>query len=358
MPTINDIAAAVSLSRQTVSQILRNPDNPAYPAKTRSRVLTEARRIHYVPNILARGLAQGKTHLLSLILPFNIPELMDTAQQAARQAGYGLMMQFTPRPEAGMERAELLAALERRVDGILWMPCSAGVLRDNPDIVAQLGRMPTPVVFLESTAPGAPSAAMVRPDYAGGGKLVVRHLLDQGYRRVVYVCPYVERFDRLRIRDFRRSAADAGIACEVVKIGPDEKAHAAVAACLASGERPVAFYCMGDVLALDVIEAARAAGFSMPRDVGVVTLGDLMLFGRTRFGDLIRPGLTAVPQPFGPMAREGVRLLTDPEAYRMASSRGGPPVPVGLVARQSTARRPARVRLGSGGVCPKIRQQD
>ena len=65
MSTIKDVARLAGVSTSTVSRTLSG--RIFVEEETRRRVLQAVEQLGYQPNILARGLKQGKTYTLSLI---------------------------------------------------------------------------------------------------------------------------------------------------------------------------------------------------------------------------------------------------------------------------------------------------
>ncbi|MBN1437280.1 MAG: LacI family DNA-binding transcriptional regulator [Sedimentisphaerales bacterium] len=336
MATLKDIAEALNLSRQTVSQILRNPSHNSYSAETRKKVLNVAKELNYVPNILARGLAQGKTHVLSMVVPWNTPELMDTAQRSAKQFGYGMMVQFTPTPDVESEVKELMIAAERRVDGIIWMPV---VTEPNPTrskVLAQIQGMGLRIVLLETWAPELAEADTVRFDYSSGARQAVEHLKGQGYELVVAVSHTKHDPHDDRDESFLQACRDCGVEGRLVCAEPMQCTPDVIVPILDDARCPVAFYCDTDLFALDVLMIVKGQGKILPEDVGVVAVGDLMIGNRYRTGELAHPKLTAVPRPFGAMAERAIDLLV------RKKSDDGPQhvtIPMSLTERDSTRRR-------------------
>ena len=73
---LKDIAGDLGVSLVTVSKVLRN--KPDVGASTRKRVLKRARELNYRPNMLARGLALGKSYTIGLIVPDLDPNHLET----------------------------------------------------------------------------------------------------------------------------------------------------------------------------------------------------------------------------------------------------------------------------------------
>lgn len=65
--TIEDIARELGLNKSTVSRAISGKGRVS--KETRERVLALVQRQNYTPNVMAKGLAKGKTYNLGLILP-------------------------------------------------------------------------------------------------------------------------------------------------------------------------------------------------------------------------------------------------------------------------------------------------
>src|SRR5215213_9613912 len=72
-PTLEEIAKQAGVSRSTVSRVMNN--HPNVDQDTREHVLSVAERMNYHPNIAARGLAAGRTHILGLVIPTGVSAL-------------------------------------------------------------------------------------------------------------------------------------------------------------------------------------------------------------------------------------------------------------------------------------------
>ena len=64
---MKDIARDLGVSVVTISKVLR--DHPDIGEETRARVMARIRELDYRPNLLARNLASGRTHLVGLVVP-------------------------------------------------------------------------------------------------------------------------------------------------------------------------------------------------------------------------------------------------------------------------------------------------
>jgi DNA-binding LacI/PurR family transcriptional regulator len=92
--TINDVAAAAGVSRQTVTRAVN--DMPGINAATRERVLAAARELHYRPSRFGRGLVKPLTRTLGLLIddltnPY-YAELASAVLGLAADAGWNVIL--------------------------------------------------------------------------------------------------------------------------------------------------------------------------------------------------------------------------------------------------------------------------
>lgn len=121
--TIEDVAAAAGVSRQTVSRAM-NAMTGISPA-TRDRVLEVARDLRYRPSRFGRGLAKPDHRMLGLVLnditnPY-YPALASAVTGAANRVGWNVLLADTSHSE---DREAFLADLASQVDGVvgyLWL---------------------------------------------------------------------------------------------------------------------------------------------------------------------------------------------------------------------------------------------
>src|SRR6185437_10695628 len=95
--TISDVARRARVTTATVSNVLTQ--RVPVSEKTRTRVLQAIEELGYQPNLVARGLAQGKTQTLALIVPtLSNPffaEVVEEVEHVADQHDYQLLLSMT-----------------------------------------------------------------------------------------------------------------------------------------------------------------------------------------------------------------------------------------------------------------------
>jgi DNA-binding LacI/PurR family transcriptional regulator len=336
--TIADVAAYAGVGAGTVSRVLNN--SPRVSEATRARVMAAIDVLDYRPSPLAQGLSRGRCQTLGAVVPFfthaSAVERLRGVVAGLDGSRYDLVLFNVESP---VHRDEHLASLTRRdrADGLLVVSL--------PPPARDLERLATagvPVVLLDARGDGVPA---VVTDDVEGGRIATRHLLALGHERIAFIGddpanPFGFTSSGEREQGYRESLAEVGLTPgpEDVCHGPHvrEVARRRAAELLARADRPTAVFAASDTQALGVLEAARAAGLSVPEDLSVVGFDDIEVSSYA--------GLTTVRQPLFESGRTAVALLLE-----ALVSEDPPPADVhelglDLVVRATTARPPARFR--------------
>jgi LacI family transcriptional regulator len=333
--TIADVAARAGVGAGTVSRVLN--ESPRVSAATRARVLAAIEALDYRPNPLAQGLSRGRCQTLGAVVPFfthaSAVERLRGVVSGLDGSRYDLVLFNVESP---VHRDEHLASLTRRdrADGLLVVSLPA-----PPAEIDRLLRAGMPIVALDTRAPGVPA---VVTDDVEGGRIATRHLLSLGHERIAFIGdaldnPFGFTSSPDRERGYRQSLVEAGLPVvgDLVRHGPHVRADARdlTDQLLALRSRPTAVFAASDTQALGVLEAARAAGLDVPRDLSVVGFDDVEVSSYA--------GLTTVRQPLFESGRLAVELL-------LAAVAGDHPPPpdvneldLELVVRSTTAPPPA-----------------
>jgi DNA-binding LacI/PurR family transcriptional regulator len=264
---------------------------------------------------------------------------MDGIERRAEELGFGVLVQFTPSPDAAMELRSLRTALEHQVDGIIWLP--GNLVQENVDcasVMESLHRMRKPVVLLESAVAQLPTAPVVDFDYPSAFREALVHLTTQGYRRVDFLhIAGVASAQSIRGQQFIAQAQALKIPSEIVALADPKNLKAELLRRQAQKE-PQALLFENDWLGIQTLQAARDLQVAVPREIGLCVIGDLLLGNELRIGELPSPGLTAIRRPFGDMARRAVELLVA-AINRVPVNVKEPLLPMSFIPRQSTFRK-------------------
>ncbi len=303
--SIEDVAKKAQVSISTVSRVVnrRNVVNE----KTRQRVERAILELGYEPNVFARGLMLRKSHILGLILPDLhgefYSEIIRGANTKARELGYHLMISSVTSEEDG---TSVLAAVGNHglVDGVAMM-----VSEMKMQAPEQLARLKMPVVILDGDVPDLKHDSVVI-DQRQGATAMMRHLVEScACQRIVFVGGLetnLDTIERLRacsdvLNSHDRSLLPTDIHhldysyATAYELGTQSVRDWAADRCCV--------FAANDEMAAGIIDAALAAGLSVPQQLGVVGFDD------TRIAQMTRPRLTTVRVPMSSMGAAAVELL-------------------------------------------------
>lgn len=279
MPTrLKDIANALDVSIVTVSKVLRGKTDVS--AETRDRVLRKVEELNYKPNMIARGLASGRSLTVGLIVPDIadpfFAELARSLGAHLRRSQYQLLLASADE-SAAVEQHEIENLLQRGVDALLIASCQT----DAAGLEAALQHS-TPCVLLDRALSGS-AANFVGTDDVLAGRLATEHLLSLRRTRIAHVGSEGTSTATDRRRGYREALASRGIvadpaltvACDLHSGRPDLLGYNAMRQLLERPEHPDAVFCYSDLLAVGAIRAAREMGRRVPEDIAVIGCGNL-----------------------------------------------------------------------------------
>ncbi len=302
-----DVAEAAGVSRAAVSRTF-TPGASVSPA-TRAKVLAAAERLGYHVNHLARGLTRAESGIVALIVaeldtPFR-SRLVAALTGRLQAAGKVAMIINTDASDASVERA-LRQAIAYRTD-------AAVVLSGMPDpALADLCLRNGLRLMLINREEQRAGAMRVRLNDAEAGGAAFEVLMGAGCTRPALATSEAATVSlRAREEGFLSAARSAGapVLREAIGVTAYESGLALGAALFARRDRPDGVFCVTDLLACGVMDAARQRfGLRVPEDVSVIGFDDIAQAG----WDAYR--LTTFAQPVGAIAAAGVDWLTAGDA--------------------------------------------
>jgi DNA-binding LacI/PurR family transcriptional regulator len=359
MTTLKDIAAAVGVSRTTVSNAYNRPDKLS-PA-VRARVLAAARELGYPgPDPVARSLRTGRVGALGIVVAealafaFDDPAavlLLRGVAETGQLADVSLSLLPAPPERPASATAVARAVTRAVVDGFLIYHLPDG----HSSIPAVLGRQ-LPTVVVDGPDLHLQGVPFVGVDDRGGARQAAQHLLDLGHRRIgvlvdriaadAYRGPVDQqrrgapgfRAAHLRLAGYADALQAAGLAWGSIPIqecGVPNHAngHAGAAVLLEREPGLTAILATTDLLAQGAIQAARERALPVPGALSVAGFDDLP--------GAASSGLTTVHQPLGGKGRIAARLLLQALGGATVTP-GRVELPTQLVVRGSTAPPPTR----------------
>ncbi|MFC7550908.1 LacI family DNA-binding transcriptional regulator [Plantactinospora sp. GCM10030261] len=320
--SIRDVAAAAGVSVTTVSHVLNRKDGTRVSPETRERVESAARRLGYAANGLARGLRLRRSHTLGLLSDQiattpHAGRIILGAQEAASARGWVLML-LTTGGDPEVERREIQALAQHRVDGVLYATMYHQVVRVPDEL------RPMPVVLLDASSTDTTLPSVV-PDERDGGRVATAELLDAGHHRIGFVTNVDDiPATRGRLLGYQEALRSAELTPDPRYVIAEESdtngGYRAARALLDRTDRPTALFCFNDRMAMGAYRAAAELGLRIPDDLSVVGFDNQELIAEG-----LHPGLTTVALPHYEMGAWAVEtmvtLLDAPSGPRRPAAR-------------------------------------
>jgi LacI family transcriptional regulator len=338
LPNIYDVAREARVSIFTVSSVVNKKRRIG--ATLQRRVEAAIRKLHYRPNLLARGLANRHTHTIGVIVadignPF-FPMIVRGAEDVAQKEGYNILLCNTDN-EPAKEEGYLELLLSKRVDGILL--CKAPG-RFPPHLRKMFNATRVPIGLMMRTCPGMRVDSVLTDDFLGAFE-ATSHLARLGYSRIAYVGgPMNVSNGRARWRGYRKALEDLGLSYDSnLVVEGDYRIESGYRAGLSLLPKlPDAVCVVNYLMMVGFMNAAQEMNVRCPEDFGLVSFDDYPWLG------CFHPRLTTIDLPKYDVGALSAQLLIE-----RINGKKGPPVirklMPRLVVRESCGFKPRRERL-------------
>lgn len=300
-PTLNSVAKAAGVSRQTVSNVINAPGRVA--PETMSRVQQAIDELSYRPNKVARSLRTQASRQLGFCVPRAgnpvLDQFIHAITDAAAGHGFHVLLFTAPAGADGLDRyGELLA--QHAVDGFVLSETVVGDPRHD-----WLLERDVPFVSFGRTWTRERQSWWVDVDGASGITQAVEHVYEQGHRNIAFIgWPEGSGTGDDRLAGYTAACDRLGLPQRVVREQMSVAAGHAVAGQLLDGPNPpTAFVCVSDWDALGAMRAITDRGLRPGHAIAVTGFDD------TPTAAVPGVDLTSVRQPVDEVGRAVVDLL-------------------------------------------------
>lgn len=301
---INDVAQLAGVSTATVSRVINGTGTVS--DRTAEKVYQAISDLKFVAHGSARGLAGSKTNTIGLILPgitkSFLPELIKGVNDCIHEKGYALLMYSVSTP-ATMESGNPLPLGVHNTDGLI-------VFTDFLDdySIQYFYDHQLPIVMLHRSPPKGLDIPMVVFENELGGYEIVKHLIEKGRRRIVYLKgPEGNEDSRQREVGYHRALKEYGIEFDPKLVGRGNfapgQAGNAVQKIIDEGVQFDAVFAGNDNAAIGVLETLHQNQIHVPSEVSLVGFDDDYL------SQYVNPPLTTVRAPIHQSGFEAAQQL-------------------------------------------------
>ncbi len=306
--TLKDIARELNISVSTVSRALKS--HPDIADETIRKVKEYAEKNQYVPNILAVNFRKSRTFNIGLIVPELVHYFFSTvitgAIDGAKKKGYNILVSQSNE----LLKDEIQACrtmLTSSVDGLLISISNETIDGAHIQSIIEEGK---PVVQFDKITDTLDTPKVIVDDFNGAYE-AVKHLIDQGYKKIAHIRGRKEvKNANERAKGYLQALRDNQMQEEQnwVKICyeiSEQEGYKFTKALMESENPPDAIFCITDLVALGVLKYLKENGIKVPQEVGV--LG----FSNWKLAEIVNPGLSSVDQHGYLMGQTAVNILID-----------------------------------------------
>lgn len=309
--TIADVALKAGVSKATVSRFLNHRDK-LLTKDIAARVEVAIAELSYNPSPMAQALKRGRSRLIGLVVadvtnPFSVAVLRG-AEKACQEAGY-LLMLFNLGNDSRRESEAIETLTAYQVEGFIL-----NTLGHDANAATDAARHGKPVVLVDRRHHGM-QADFVSLDNAGAVRLGVSHLLEAGYRELLFVSEPIKDVSSREEREasFRAFVGDSapvvtGLQGRVFEHAADDPLaldEALRSLRQRADTRLPGVLTSNAVVTLRVVAAMARLGWKLGTDVGLVGFDD------TEWSPYIGPGLSSIAQPTDELGRIAAGCLIE-----------------------------------------------
>ena len=304
--TMKDLSRETGLGLATISKYFNGGT-----VREKNRVLIEAavKKLHYVPNEVARSLKTQQTRVIGVVIPelsnAFITSIISSMEDILRKHDSAVIVcDCRSDPKREKEAVEFL--LHRRVDGLINMATDATGAHLKAALSAGI-----PVLLVDrliDSLRGKVSAVVI--DNIHASYQAVRKLTELGHRQIGLVLGSPNLYTtNQRLTGYLNALKEAGItpSDEYIRYGDYtmDGGYQAVQSLLRLKKRPTALFVTNFEMTLGTMLALQHSGVRVPDDLSVIGFDKLELFGE------IFPDLTLIRQPQLSIGRETANLMLD-----------------------------------------------
>ena len=269
--------------------------------------------LNYHPNANARALAHQSNETLGLVVadvsdPF-FGTMVKAVEQVAQSTGNFLLI-GNGYHDAVKEKHVIEQLIGHRCSGLV---VHAKMLPDE-ELIQMMSYVPG-MVLINRIVPGYESRCVALDDRYGSW-LATRHLIQEGHKKIGFLCSNHQISDSQdRLQGYLDALQEHEIAVDerlISRGSPDELGgEAAMTELLSRGQHMTAVVCYNDSMAAGALSVLSDNGIEVPQELSLVGFDDVLI---SRY---LRPRLTTVRYPIIAMATQAAELA-------IALSKGGP----------------------------------
>lgn len=303
--TRKQVAHLARVSEATVSRVLNNVG--PIKEETKLRVLKAAKELNYYPNTIAKNFALNRSGNIGVVLPFmpNIrifstyyfSEILSGIGVEVKAQGYDLLLLFR-QPSEVLNYSVFFKT--RKIDGCIIL--GSKDISEEIQALNELAGNGYPYCLVNQHYDGM-SFNEIDADHISGSYMAVKHLIDQGFRKIsILNGPQEYSNSRDRFEGYSRALSEAGISIQnnhIFSGNYSRKSGFMTAEKIVPHIEDIdAIFAANDRMAIGLIQGLERVGIVAGRDIAIVG------YDNSDASTLSVPTLTSVHVPFYEMGKK------------------------------------------------------
>lgn len=299
--TLSEVARAAGVSTAAVAKVMYNSRGNTRVGKEKAELIRKiASEMNLAPNSAARALRTGRTKTIGFLSGGSAEIRIRTLTELTKElekSGYSMIYSPSSRYEsiysyAGKlaQNCDAIVVDVSFVDAVFPAVCSDKLLILTSDEQAEKYGYP-----------------MIRYGHTEGVREAMYYLYEKGHRKIVmFSIAWWHNRDNARVRAFQKYAEELGLEYAPIEYLAEsyyEVTPEMISELLKKYSEATAVFCVCDVVALQVIQAAHGLGINVPKDLSVIGFDDITAAAYSV------PALTTVRQPNDEVARAAMNFL-------------------------------------------------
>ncbi len=309
MPTLQDVADLAGVSTATVSKVLSN--TPYVSDDTRLKVMAAVEQLGYRPNLAARALSSGRTHIVAVAFPYVfdaifkdplVMHILEGVESVCTDRQYNLLLSTPRLSEDGPDTHYQQLLQSGYVEGLITID---NVQMTSLAAVAHTWQIPAVVIGYHA------AEYHIRSDDRAGGEMLMQAVIEAGHREigVLSVPDGMNIAIEARLDGLKAAANAHGLNFDhlpradsdfSIQGGGDSTRQL-----IDQQPQLSAIICLNDRMAIGAMRELQQMGYRVPEDISVVGYDNISLAATSH------PPLTTIDQQAVLQGRKAAELLFD-----------------------------------------------
>lgn len=293
--TLRDIAKVLNLSVSTVSRALT--DSYQIGDKTKKLVLEYAKAHNYVPNRMARGLKEGKSRSIGVVVcsidNSFVSQMLDGIDQFCTANDYQLII-MQSKENCEQEKACVNLLYAGGIDGLLISPTYQTT---DFDYLKKLQNDGLPIVLFDRLSENINTHKVAVDNFKGAYNAVV-HLIANGFKNIAHINSDSKlNLATDRLEGYKKALNDHQIPynddlvkfCDPVNLA--DSLTIAIKELVSLSHKPDAIFTATDQISTQSLSVLNQMNYQIPNDIALIG------FSNTDLANVLHPALSTVYQP-------------------------------------------------------------